>query len=232
MIIKHNIKTDFKIDSPKSLKELKTRLQYLVGKEIQDLCNILEIPVPKDSTHAKGFTGQILEILLGANAGNLPIPDFSNLNIELKTIPCDANLKPLESTFICHCDLLNRENDFYKSTLYHKMSFILFVFILAPKDLPIANRKILSYYFFMPDETELKAIKNDYDEIMGMISSGHAHEITAHFGEIIQLRPKSADGKQLTDYINEDGKIAKTRPRGFYMRRSFSQQIANKCKSY
>jgi DNA mismatch repair protein MutH len=60
---------------------------------------------------------------------------------------------------------------------------------------------------------------------MDMISLGQVENITARQGQFMQLRPKAANGKALTDAIGKNGQIILTRPRGFYLRKEFTQQI-------
>ncbi|MGR5543468.1 DNA mismatch repair endonuclease MutH, partial [Vibrio campbellii] len=43
----------------------------------------------------------------------------------------------------------------------------------------------------------------------------------------LQLRPKAANGKALTEAYGSSGKIIKTRPRGFYLRTQFTASILN-----
>ena len=80
------------------------------------------------------------------------------------------------------------------------------------------------------DKALFALIKEDWEELMEMVSLGQVQQITARYGTIIQMRPKAADGSQLTDCIGPDGTIIKTRPRGFYMRRAFTQKLIDKIK--
>lgn len=218
-----------KIEPPSNLQELKYRLDKLKGVYLKDICQALDIKMPENSVKAKGFSGQIIEYILGADAKTLPLPDFTNLNIELKTLPVDENLKPLESTFICHANLKPTSYvAFENSTLYHKLKCILFVLIKAPRDVDFSLRQIIGYYFFMPNKDELSIIKEDYEELMDMVMQGNAHKINARFGTIIQMRPKAASGRDITQIIDSNGHIAYTRPRGFYMRRSFTHAMCIK----
>ena len=57
--------------------------------------------VPANTRRGKGWTGVVIEHALGANAGSLSEPDFRLISVELKTIPIGANLRPLESTYVC-----------------------------------------------------------------------------------------------------------------------------------
>ena len=90
------------------------------------------------------------------------------------------------------------------------------------------DRVIAGYFFFTPNEAQFNQIKSDYDELYEMIKTGHVESINARIGQIMQLRPKCANGKALTDCIGIDGEIIKTRPRGFYMRRSFTKELIEK----
>ena len=231
MSFKNKLVSPYSVSAPQSLDELKARLESLTGKTLLELADKALVPLPRNTTSGKGFTGELLEILLGASAGNLPVPDFPQLKLELKTLPVDENLKPLESTFICHAPLINKRGQrFEDSTLFCKISSILFVFVLAPRDLPFAERKIMGFHFFKPSSEELALIKEDWEELMEMVSLGQVQQITARYGTVIQMRPKAADGSQLTDCIGPDGTMIKTRPRGFYMRRAFTQKLIDKIK--
>ncbi len=42
------------------------------------------------------------------------------------------------------------------------------------------------------------------------------------------MRPKCATGRDLTEYYDENGMIKYTRPRGFYLRRSFNKALCQK----
>lgn len=60
---------------------------------------------------------------------------------------------------------------------------------------------------------------------MDMIALGQVEKITARYGTYLQIRPKAANGKALTEAIGENGEIILTRPRGFYLKKSFTLQI-------
>jgi DNA mismatch repair protein MutH len=60
---------------------------------------------------------------------------------------------------------------------------------------------------------------------MDMISLGKVESIDARVGSVMQLRPKAANGSVLTDAVGHDGGFIKTRPRGFYLRKNFTNNI-------
>lgn len=223
---KKKLQSILKIDPPRDRLELCTRLNMLVGYSIAELAALAHLPLPEQSSSGKGFVGQLIEIFLGANASNLPLPDFVNLNIELKTIPLGTDMMPQESTFLCVADL-NREGfvSFEKSQLYHKLKTILFVLVLAPKNSQIAKRRILGYFFFSPHGKTLETMREDYNELIGLINEGRTQEINASMGTIIHMRPKAANAQELTSVRDQDGNIIQTRPRGYYLRRAFTKEL-------
>jgi DNA mismatch repair protein MutH len=60
---------------------------------------------------------------------------------------------------------------------------------------------------------------------MEMIALGQVENITAKQGQYLQLRPKAANGDALTEAIGKNGQIIHTRPRGFYLRKEFTNKI-------
>src|SRR5690606_39947645 len=77
------------------------------GYRFIDVATVLGMAVPENLRRNKGWVGQLLEAALGASAGSQALQDFPELGVELKTIPLDANGKPLETTFVCTTPLLD-----------------------------------------------------------------------------------------------------------------------------
>ncbi len=212
--------------APQNFEELILRLNTIVGKSIETLAKNYSLTVPVSPLHGKGFVGELMEICLGATAKNKSIPDFPDLDLELKTLPVDSSLKPLESTFITYAPLDNiRFLTFERSSLYAKLKRMLFVVILATRELNYAERKVLGYFFYTPEPQDLSQIKGDYEEIYEQITTGNIEQISAKYGTIVQLRPKCSNGRDLTRCIGPDGKNILTRPRGFYLRRTFTAEL-------
>jgi len=57
---------------------------------------------------------------------------------------------------------------------------------------------------------------------MDMIVLGQVDRITARHGEVLQLRPKAANSKALTEAIGALGEPILTLPRGFYLKKNFT----------
>jgi DNA mismatch repair protein MutH len=58
-----------------------------------------------------------------------------------------------------------------------------------------------------------------------MIALGQIENITARHGQYLQLRPKAANGDVLTEATGKNGQVIRTRPRGFYLRKEFTEKI-------
>ena len=55
----------------------------------------------------------------------------------------------------------------------------------------------------------------DWEELMDLIVLGEVERITARHGEVLQLRPKAANSKALTEAIGARGETILTLPMGF-----------------
>ena len=70
---------------PASIKELLQRVDAIAGLTLGQLAEQYQFKTPDDLLREKGWTGQLIEYVLGATAGSKPTPDFEELGIELKT---------------------------------------------------------------------------------------------------------------------------------------------------
>lgn len=215
-----------KILPPQSIDQLMSRAKALAGKSLLQVAEELALPVPTSLLHAKGWIGELLELSLGANAGNTAQPDFCQLGVELKTLPIDAKGKPLESTYVTVVPLINTAGDTWlQSEVYQKLRHVLWVPILSEKGLAIAERRIATPFLWSPSEADMAILANDWHEIMDMVSLGQVEKLSGRFGTYLHVRPKAANSHCLTSSYDEQGNYAKTLPRGFYLRASFTAKI-------
>ena len=211
---------------PQSETELLTRAQMLAGETLATLACKAEVAMPKDLRRAKGWVGQLLEWHLGATAGSKPEQDFQELGIELKTLPIDQAGKPLESTFVCVTPLLGITGlRWEESNVRNKLSRVLWIPVEGSRDIPLAARRIATPFIWSPDVAQEAQLRQDWEELMELVALGRIESITAHHGEVLQLRPKAANGQALTSAIGRQGQLIQTRPRGFYLRTLFTQQL-------
>lgn len=211
----------------KNVKELLDICQKIAGIKIYELAKMLNINCPKSLEINKGWIGQLLEMYLGANSNNLPIPDFPDLGIELKTIPVNLKtLAPTESTFVCKAQLNNVNCTWEKSIVYQKLSKVLWIPIETDPKLSLHERRIGKSFLWQPTLQQAIILKNDWYELTEILNLGKLELLSAKYGQYLQLRPKAANCKSnLIIYKTINGGYIKTVARGFYLRASFTKQI-------
>jgi DNA mismatch repair protein MutH len=215
-----------KVLPPKSQAELLIRCQVLAGKTLGQVAAEHDIFVPENLQRHKGWVGNLLEIALGADAGNKAQPDFIDLAIEMKTLPLNVQGQPKESTYVCTVSMQQSGELCWKdSWVKHKLAHVLWVPVEADVTIPLAERYIGQAWLWKPCLEQNAILQRDWEELMDRIVLGEQAEITAKEGEYLQIRPKAANGKVLSTGISESGSHEKINPKGFYLRASFTKQL-------
>ncbi|CEK10725.1 DNA mismatch repair endonuclease MutH [Legionella hackeliae] len=210
----------------KSESELLNRCRNIEGLSFLQLASMLGLRIPLESSKRKGWTGLAIELALGTTAGTKSMPDFSNLGIELKTLPLNHKGKPAESTFVTSIPLLTiHQQQWISSQCYAKLKRILWIPVEGDKTIPFEHRRIGHGFLWSPNETDESILSQDWHELTYMIGSGHLEKIDATIGQYLQIRPKAANAKSLCYGFDEGGNKILTLPRGFYLRSSFTTQI-------
>ncbi|WP_246128499.1 DNA mismatch repair endonuclease MutH [Pleionea sediminis] len=215
-----------RITPPKTTKELMTRAESLAGFKLSNIAEKYAAQLPETLKLEKGWIGQFIEFILGASSGSLPQPDFPNLGIELKTIPIDETGKPLESTYVSVVHLINNQGETWENSLVkRKLNHVLWVPIISTKNLAIKDRVVATPLLWQPTPEQEATLRSDWEETMEKVMLGELGQLNSRFGQALQVRPKAANSKILTDAIGSDGEVIKTLPRGFYLRSNFTHSI-------
>ena len=128
---------------PQSKQQLLERAQAIAGLNLAELATRFKLPMPQNLKREKGWVGQLIEFVLGADAGSKPVPDFIDLNIELKTLPISHIGEPLETTFVCVAPLTGITGvHWHNSHFRNKIRQVLWVPILAERQIPLAERVV------------------------------------------------------------------------------------------
>jgi DNA mismatch repair protein MutH len=211
---------------PENEQQLLARAQALAGFNLGELAARAQIGIPKDLKRDKGWVGMLLELYLGAMAGSKPEQDFPELGIELKTIPVDAAGNPLETTFVCVAPLTGNSGVTWESShVRHKLARVLWIPVEGERQIPLAQRRVGSPLLWQPNQEETEMLRRDWEELMDLIVLGQVERITARHGEVLQLRPKAANNKALTEATGEQGQPILTLPRGFYLKKNFTRAL-------
>ena len=212
--------------APRDEAELLARAHALAGATVAEVAAACARSVPRDLRRHKGWLGDLLEAALGATAQSRPLPDFTELGIELKTIPVDADGRPRESTHVCAIalgDLVGQR--WQTSTVRAKLARVLWIPVEAVTDLPLAARRIGAPRLWSPDATQESVLRADWEEHMELLATGRFDELDARLGVYLQVRPKAANARALTAAGDALGVPGATLPRGFYLRPSFTRTL-------
>ena len=213
-------------DAPATLEELRQRAESIAGLSLGQLADLYEIKVPEDLRRNKGWVGLLLERHLGATARSRAEPDFPHLGVELKSLPVDLGGKPLESTFVCTIELTQLADcEWEDSRLMKKLRQVLWVPVEARRDVALAVRRIGTPIFWQPDPEDVAQLRADWEELSLLIAQGRTGEITAHLGQVLQVRPKAAKGGSRRRALDDEGALYDEQPKGFYLRASFTAAI-------
>ena len=211
---------------PHTLADLQKRAAAIAGLTLGELAAEYHIKVPRDFKREKGWTGQLLELALGASAGSKSQQDFAHLGVELKTIPIDMAGKPLETTYVCYAHLTHIAGiEWHSCNVRNKLKQVMWVPIDGRREISPCDRIIATPFLWRPSPLQEQQLRQDWEELMELIALGKIDSITARHGQYLQLRPKAADGKALTDATGANGELIQTRPRGFYLRKTFTHNI-------
>jgi len=216
----------FLVPPPQSEAELMARASALAGYSLGELAQHIALPIPRDLKRDKGWVGMLLERYLGASAGSKPEQDFTEIGVELKTIPVDAHGRPLETTFVCVVPLTGNSGvTWQNSHVRHKLARVLWIPVEGDRAIPLAERHVGAPLLWSPDEAQERQLQRDWEELMDMIVLGDVEQITARHGEVLQIRPKAANSKALTEGIGRYGQPIMTLPRGFYLKKAFTAAL-------
>jgi DNA mismatch repair protein MutH len=193
--------------------ELRDRLAALRDKTLGELASVAGVAAP-EKQH-KGWTGMLLEKVLGATAGSRSVPDFEALGIELKSVPIDSKGQPLESTFVASLDLAATDHRWDASPVRKKLARVAWVLV--------SQERIANAFLWSPSPEEEAQVRDDYEEIIDLVEEGFA--VDARVGVALQLRPKGRNAAHLRWAVNEEGERSRTPPRAFYLRRSFTHRV-------
>jgi DNA mismatch repair protein MutH len=214
------------IPPPENEAALLTRAHALAGQTLAQAAARMRVPVPADLRRAKGWTGELLERMLGTTAKTLPEPDFTKLGIELKTLPLRRDGLPKESTYVCTVPMTDHIGlTWENSVVYRKLRRVLWVPVEGEPDIPVPERRIGTALLWSPTPDEEAVLRTDFEELMELVCLGRLGEITARLGTWLQIRPKAAHGRALGHGIGADGETIFTLPLGFYLRASFTARL-------
>jgi DNA mismatch repair protein MutH len=215
-----------RVAPPRSEAELDERARALSGRRLAEVAADLGTVVPADLMHHKGWVGHLMEHALGASAAGRGEPDFIALGVELKTLPVDARGRPCETTFVCTVPLDEvGEVPWEQSRVCRKLRRVLWVPVEGDRLVPLAARRIGAALLWSPTADEERGLRDDWEELAGLIGRGDIEAITGRLGRFMQVRPKAKNSHARRRTVDAEGTTISALPRGFYLRTSFTAAI-------
>jgi DNA mismatch repair protein MutH len=186
------------------------------------------MPVPAGRVRSKGWSGRIVERELGVDDGQASGPDFAALGVELKTVPVDRDLLPMESTAVCHIDPIAIAGESWATSYARrKLTSVLFIALEVPEhtrpsEPSVGDRRVAAVRLWTPSADEEGLLRADFELfVRDYFRCGRAAEITGHLGRVMQVRPKARRASDLRFAFGSDGKPTRIGRSGFYLRPAF-----------
>jgi DNA mismatch repair protein MutH len=197
-----------------------------VGATLAELADGLGMPVPAGKVRTKGWSGQVIERELGAHGTHGP--DFASLGVELKSVPVNRALVPLESTAVCHIDPVSIAGESWDTSYVRtKLARVLWVALSVPeRTRSVGERSVALVRLWSPSPEEEAVLRSDFELfVRDYFRAGRAAEITGHLGRVLQVRPKARNGSDMRGAFGPDGRPVRLGKIGFYLRPAFVQEI-------
>jgi len=210
------------VKPPETLTALAERAEALADQPVATLARRHGLRLPATPRSGKGFVGVLMERILGADAGSRPLPDFRALGVELKTVPVGADRRPRESTYVCVAPSgANHPARFEDSLVSLKLRRVLFVPVETSAIHSLGESVVRRPVLWEADADALASIARDWRELTEMLATGAAECISGDMGEVLQLRPKAAHGRDFKPGPDAHGNPSERLPLGFYLRARF-----------
>ena len=142
-----------------------------------------------------------------------------------------TKLSAKERLVICMINFGGGDQDEEKSILKEtfdtshakkKLNSLVLVFYEYAKGTAVLDLKVLLVDHWMPDATELRMIREDWELIRSYVKAGDAHLISEGLTNILGACTKGAKG---TDRVKQANNKEKAKPRAFALKQAFVTQI-------
>ncbi len=111
------------------------------------------------------------------------------------------------------------------SRVRKKLQRVLWLPVEAHSDRLVADRRIGTALLWSPSPDQEQILRADFESHAALIRAGYPDALTAHRGEVLQVRPKAASASVRRTLADAQGDAYETLERGFYLRRSFTTAV-------
>jgi DNA mismatch repair protein MutH len=218
------------MNAVETFEELSRRLDQIVGVPFGELGAALGVRWQGSATQNKGWAGNLVDRLVGTDAGSQPEPDLTKLGLEVKTIPIGRGpkvLQPTKVTMLNYRDVFDQ--DWWESDAFHKLRSVLFVPIVK-FDIEHSDEWFIRHPFlWLPPGPVLHQFKQDYDSVRALVVSGDFEKISSAKppnGQGTYLHPRPAARNSAVRRSYKIGnRTARLLPRAWMLRETFTQRL-------
>ncbi len=205
---------------PYSISSIFDYAKDLKGQTLADKCHsdILE-----KSYAGKGNFGHYLEkFYFGFNPNNNPEPDFSYVDIELKSgaiVETSKGFRAKERLAIGIINFCNIVNESFESShVWEKLKMPLLIFHVYKKGEDPRNYKVSNVNIVQYTNAEIAQIRDDWNFVKNKVANGKAHEISG--GDTLFLEAATTGGKN-QKYVAQPFSDELAHPRRFALKPAF-----------
>ena len=212
---------------PYSISSIFDYAKDLKGHTLADKCHsdILE-----KSYAGKGNFGHYLEkFYFGFDPNNNPEPDFSYVDVELKSgaiVETSKGFRAKERLAIGIINFSNIINESFESShVWEKLKMPLLVFHVYKKDEDPRNYKVSNVNIVQYTNAEIAQIRDDWNLVKNKVADGKAHEISG--GDTLFLEAATTGGKN-QKYVAQPFSDELAHPRRFALKPAFVTTLLKK----
>ena len=212
---------------PYSISSIFDYAKDLKGHTLADKCHL---DILEKSYAGKGNFGHYLEkFYFGFNPNSNPEPDFSYVNVELKSgaiVETSNGFRAKERLAIGIINFSNIvEETFETSHVWEKLKKPLLVFHIYKKDEDPRNYRVSNVNIIQYTKAEIAQIKNDWSLVKNKVADGKAHEISG--GDTLFLEAATTGGKN-QKYVPQPFSNELAHPRRFALKPAFVTTLLKK----
>lgn len=188
-------KPETECDLPYDEEDLESILEYASHLSNHTLREVIDFGEMDIGDGSKGYVGQVIEKgYFHIENNNLPVPDFCSVGMELKVVPIKSTRKGLVSKERLVLSIIdyNQVPEKGFNMFLDKNSHLLIVFYLWDKDQDIRDYRILKTAEWIPEENELRILRQDWETIEDFVNLGRAHLLSERLTMYLAASTKGA----------------------------------------
>lgn len=217
----------------RTFRTLLTALDAIQGVPFAELAPAVGIALPStpdEVKRSKQLAGDIVSAALGVAPNPRPTPDIEGLSTEIKTVPVDDDLVPLERTKLGALNYQDVVDDDWPSSKIHaKLRTTLFVAVVKYDTADPAHWFVRDGFIWLPSTDQLGQLAVDYEDIRAVVRARRGDELSSArppkgVGQHLTAGTSGRDARDTTTYA-VDGHHITAKRRAWFLRKEFTTSL-------